>query len=70
MSDDNKDITYRGGKLDEEDQAKAKADAQSHEDDVTHVEYRGAEDDLQLKKPKEKKEEHIQYRGAEDDREI
>lgn len=67
MSEDKKDISYRGGKLSEEDQAKIAAEEATHEDDVTDVEYRGAKDSVQLHKKHEPKSEHIQYRGAEDD---
>ena len=62
-----KNIHYRGGELSEEDQKKRKEEAASHEDDVDHIQYRGAEDDVQLHKKKEKHKEHIKYRGAEDD---
>lgn len=65
-----KDIHYRGGTLSEEDQAAINAEKKSHEEDVTHVSYRGAEDDVMLNKPHEKHTEHIQYRGAEDDVEV
>jgi len=73
MSEENpkdKEIHYRGGELTEEDQKKIKEEAESHKDDVTHIQYRGAEDDVQLHKDKEKHTEHINYRGAEDDVEL
>lgn len=71
MSEENpKDIQYRGGELNEEDQKKIKDEAASHKDDVTHIQYRGAEDDVKLHEEKEKHTEHIKYRGAEDDVEL
>lgn len=62
-----KEIQYRGGHLSEEDQEKIREDEKAHEDDVEHISYRGAEDDVQLHKKPEKHSEHIHYRGAEDD---
>lgn len=72
MSDkeQDKDIHYRGGELTEEDQQKIKEEADSHKDDVDHIQYRGAEDDVKLHADKEKHKEHIKYRGAEDDVDI
>ncbi|MEM9018547.1 MAG: hypothetical protein AAGC68_16170 [Verrucomicrobiota bacterium] len=67
---DDKDIQYRGGHLSEEDQEKIKAEQAEHADDVTHVQYRGAEDDMKLNEPHEKHTEHVQYRGAEGDVEV
>ncbi|MDF1813465.1 MAG: hypothetical protein P1V20_14805 [Verrucomicrobiales bacterium] len=64
------EIQYRGGKLSDEDQDKIEQEEESHKADVTHVQYRGAEDDVQLHANPEKHSEHIQYRGAEDDVDI
>lgn len=64
---DHEEIQYRGGKLSGEDQDKIHDEEEAHKDDVTHVQYRGSEDDVKLNEEHEKHKEHIQYRGAEDD---
>ena len=64
------EIQYRGGHLSGEDQERLREEEKTHEEDVDHIRYRGAEDDVQLHKKTEKHKEHIRYRGAEDDVEI